>query len=230
MNSKGEGGAEDQRLSLKAYILIVTNSSLCRDIDSCTMLLSVLLLVLVCGSQATQYYGTVMTYYPKEIDTNGYVLVKIQYKVSSVSCTDNDTWSCVGNCGNETAGVELYKVDESTGEWCQREGIVTRLVSGTAPFELVFAGENWIPGIINRIVSWRAVTDVELGFRSDTNQINTSPLTTILPALRVPSNCPRNIRLLAFDPDGDEVKCRNGITSDSECNPCTPPSILNLSP
>ncbi|MEQ2172928.1 hypothetical protein GOODEAATRI_026395, partial [Goodea atripinnis] len=156
--------------------------------------------------------------------------VKIQYKLSSVSCTDNDTWSCVGNCGNETAGVELYKVDESTGEWCQREGIVTRLVSGTAPFELVFAGENWIPGIINRIVSWRAVTDVELGFRSDTNQINTSPLTTILPALRVPSNCPRNIRLLAFDPDGDEVKCRNGITSDSECNPCTPPSILNLSP
>ncbi|MED6237439.1 hypothetical protein ATANTOWER_024960, partial [Ataeniobius toweri] len=75
-----------------------------------------------------------------------------------------------------------------------------------------------------------AVTDVELRNRSDIGKPNTSPQTTILPALRVPSNCQRNIDLLAFDPDGDTVKCRYGNTSDSECNPCTPPSVLSLSP
>ncbi|XP_054916798.1 uncharacterized protein LOC129379884 isoform X2 [Poeciliopsis prolifica] len=193
------------------------------------MLLSVLLLLLVCGSRAVHYYGTVTTYYPKEMTTDGSLLVNVRYKLSFVACTANDTWSCTGNCGSETADVELNVVDESPGEWCQREGVMTRLVAGTAPFQLLLEGENWITGIINSIVSWRAVTDAELSFRSDSNQINTSPVTTILPALRIPSNCPRNISLLAFDPDGDEVKCRNGITAAAECNPCTPPSVLNLS-
>ncbi|CAI5659793.1 unnamed protein product [Oreochromis niloticus] len=32
-----------------------------------------------------------------------------------------------------------------------------------------------------------------------------------------------------FDPDGDKVKCRYGNSSLSECNPCTPPSVLSLS-
>ncbi|KAE8279313.1 hypothetical protein D5F01_LYC22899 [Larimichthys crocea] len=45
---------------------------------------------------------------------------------------------------------------------------------------------------------------------------------------KVPSNCQRNFNLLAFDPDGDEVKCRYGNTTE-ECNPCTPPSVLSLS-
>ncbi|KAA8582715.1 hypothetical protein FQN60_006386, partial [Etheostoma spectabile] len=45
----------------------------------------------------------------------------------------------------------------------------------------------------------------------------------------VPSNCQRDFHLLAFDPDGDDVRCRYGNTSLSECNRCTPPSVLKLS-
>ncbi|MEQ2159257.1 hypothetical protein GOODEAATRI_020983, partial [Goodea atripinnis] len=46
----------------------------------------------------------------------------------------------------------------------------------------------------------------------------------------VPSNCQRNVNLLAFDPDGDEVKCRYTDISLTECvSPCTPPSVLSLS-
>ncbi|KAF1380871.1 hypothetical protein PFLUV_G00168520 [Perca fluviatilis] len=90
-------------------------------------------------------------------------------------------------------------------------------------------GFNWIDFIRNGISAWRAVTLVELRNRSDTGQANRSPQTTILPAVRVPSNCQRDFNLLAFDPDGDEVRCRYGNTSLSECNPCTPPSVLNLS-
>lgn len=46
---------------------------------------------------------------------------------------------------------------------------------------------------------------------------------------RVPSNCQRDFDLLAFDPDGDEVKCRYGSLSHAECDNCTPPSVTNLS-
>ncbi|XP_005952171.1 uncharacterized protein LOC102313266 [Haplochromis burtoni] len=129
--------------------------------------------------------------------------------------------------GNNT----LHEVkQESSGEWCQREGIMTRRAPSNAPFELWLDSGNWINGIVNGIVSWRAVTLVELRNRSDTGKANSSPQTTIIPAVRVPSNCQRNFVLLAFDPDGDVVKCRNGDALLSECNPCTPPSVLSLSP
>ncbi|KAM3591022.1 uncharacterized protein V6R79_020784 [Siganus canaliculatus] len=105
---------------------------------------------------------------------------------------------------------------------------MTRQVPSTSPFELLLSGGNWINGIKNSIVSWSAVTLVELRNRSDTGRANRSPQTTVLPAVRVPSNCQRNLTLLAFDPDGDEVRCRYGNTSQAECNPCTPPSVLNL--
>ncbi|XP_053186205.1 CUB and zona pellucida-like domain-containing protein 1 [Scomber japonicus] len=36
----------------------------------------------------------------------------------------------------------------------------------------------------------------------------------------VPQNCSRSYRLMAFDPDGDTVRCRYGNTEDSECSIC----------
>lgn len=47
---------------------------------------------------------------------------------------------------------------------------------------------------------------------------------------RVPSNCRRNFQLLAFDPDGDEVKCRYASLKLSECANCNEPPPLSLSP
>ncbi|XP_035984922.1 uncharacterized protein LOC118558493 [Fundulus heteroclitus] len=93
----------------------------------------------------------------------------------------------------------------------------------------LFSGGAWLTNL-NGIGSWRAVADVELRRRSDTNKPNSSPQTTIFPALRVPSNCYRQINLLAFDPDDDEVKCRYADLSLTECaSPCTPPPVLSLS-
>ncbi|XP_024654865.2 uncharacterized protein LOC106675401 [Maylandia zebra] len=106
---------------------------------------------------------------------------------------------------------------------------MTRQVPSNAPFELRLEGSAWISNVKNGISSWRAVTRVELRNRSDTGKANTSPQTTILPAVGVPSNCQRDFSLLMFDPDGDEVKCRYGNSALSECNPCTPPSVLSLS-
>uniref|UniRef100_A0A8C5PIX5 ZP domain-containing protein n=1 Tax=Leptobrachium leishanense TaxID=445787 RepID=A0A8C5PIX5_9ANUR len=62
-------------------------------------------------------------------------------------------------------------------------------------------------------------TIVDLGTRSDTLKPNHSPVTTILPNIRVPGNCPTTFQLLAHDPDGDIVRCRYGVTS-GECHTC----------
>ncbi|XP_069574059.1 uncharacterized protein [Brachyistius frenatus] len=193
------------------------------------MLLSGLLLLLVCGAQASHFYGTVMTYYPQSINADGSVTVVLPYKLNFHTCLSADTWIC-SNCGTQNlTGLQLVD-QESSGDWCQNEQIMTRVVSSFPPFQLVLAGGNWINNINNGIVSWRAVTLVELRHRSDTGKPNASPQTTMLPAVRVPSNCQRDFDLLAFDPDGDEVKCRYGNDSLFECNPCTPPSVLSLSP
>ncbi|KAI3375627.1 hypothetical protein L3Q82_003942 [Scortum barcoo] len=154
--------------------------------------------------------------------------VVLRYKVSFYSCTDL-TWTCLsGICGTESVvfnGVDM----ESSGEWCQKEGISTRKLPSNAPFQLLFDGGDWLDNV-QRISMWKAVTLVELRNRSDTGQANRSPQTTILPMLRVPSNCQRDFNLLVFDPDGDEVKCRYGNSTLSECSTCTPPSVLSLSP
>ncbi|KAK5875541.1 hypothetical protein CesoFtcFv8_026613 [Champsocephalus esox] len=59
---------------------------------------------------------------------------------------------------------------------------MTRRVPINSQFQLELTGVNWINNN-NGILSWKAVTGVELRNRSDIGQANTSPHTTILPAL-----------------------------------------------
>ncbi|KAK1889624.1 Integrin beta-like protein C [Dissostichus eleginoides] len=106
---------------------------------------------------------------------------------------------------------------------------MTRQVPSNSQFQLQLTGNSWIDQSKNGIIFWKAVTGVELRNRSDIGQANTSPQTTILAALRVPSNCRRDFHLLDFDPDGDEVRCRYANFSLSECTECTTPSVLSLS-
>ncbi|XP_072232276.1 uncharacterized protein [Leuresthes tenuis] len=218
------GGAETSPLCVSFTSFKM--SCLCSErLTPFTMLLPALLLLLVSCTQASHFYGTVMTYYPKDTFANGSVTVVLRYKLNFHSCSHSDTWSCSGNCG-ALIQSSLDKVDEeSNGEWCHNEGLLTRLVPSNAPFQLLLDGNAWISNVQN-INNWKAVTEVELRNRSDTGKANTSPLTTILPAVRVPSNCGRIFFLLAFDPDGDEVKCR--FATGSECQTCTQPSVLNL--
>ncbi|KAM6908913.1 uncharacterized protein FYW49_012775 [Xenentodon cancila] len=189
------------------------------------MLLSVLLL-LVSSTEASHLYGTVMTYYPQESHTDGSLKVICRYKLSSHGCS-SDSWVCSGNCGNQTLVVNTTE-NEQSENWCQVEGIITILAPTNAPFTQTLNTGDWINNLKNNIVNLRAETTVELRIRSDTGNPNSSPQTTIMPAIRVPSNCQRDFDLLAFDPDGDEVKCRYG-SSGSECNPCTPASVLSVS-
>ncbi|GLD73379.1 uncharacterized protein AKAME5_002470400, partial [Lates japonicus] len=45
---------------------------------------------------------------------------------------------------------------------------------------------------------------------------------------RVPQNCPRTYRLMSFDPDGDQVRCRYGNMRGTECSTCNQPSGFQL--
>ncbi|GLD73170.1 mucin-2-like protein [Lates japonicus] len=98
-----------------------------------------------------------------------------------------------------------------SGEWCQREGISTRWVSSNAPFELWLNSGNWIDNIKNGIVSWRAVTLVELRTRSDTGKANLCE-----PSCQLSFKLSEDL-LLTFDPDGDE-SCTLSFSPTSSSN------------
>ncbi|XP_038588452.1 uncharacterized protein LOC119913169 [Micropterus salmoides] len=195
------------------------------------MPLPLLLLLLVCSSQASHYHGTVMTYYPKNTNADGSMTVELQYNLNFHCSLDITSWTCPSNnCGTVSSEVaHSVTKDSSPFEWCQRDGIISLEGPTNAPFQLLLSGGDWINFIRNSIGSVKAVTLVELRNRSDTNQANRSPQTNILAVVRVPSNCPRDFNLLTFDPDGDQVKCRYANSTLSECDQCTPPSVLNLS-
>lgn len=92
-----------------------------------------------------------------------YVQVISRYKVSSHSCT-NLTWACSGNCGTETLIAEIAE-NEQSENWCQIDGISTRLVPTNNPLTLtwvhvsilpvlVFLEWLWFCSVVHLCISW----------------------------------------------------------------------------
>ncbi|XP_027895013.1 uncharacterized threonine-rich GPI-anchored glycoprotein PJ4664.02-like isoform X2 [Xiphophorus couchianus] len=196
----------------KGYLMI---RSLFSRTDSFIMLLSVLLLVIISHTEAG-YYGTVLSYTTKDVQGDRFTVVR-RYKIGYSSCEETQSWLCP--C--------CPTIDESRGEWCLRD----YTWKWTDPI-FIYHYNSWDTGTWinnrNRVLTGRFEIQYDLRKRSDINRPNSSPQTGIIPVVRVPSNCQRNINLLTFDPDGDNVRCRYA-TSSSECYTCTPPSVLSLS-
>ncbi|XP_061814999.1 uncharacterized protein [Nerophis lumbriciformis] len=168
------------------------------------------LLLPACGGQAFNFLGTVMTFYPNETSDDTVVL---RYKLAFNECDNISVLECpFANCLLTVVSVD--RVDEDSGdEWCLREVVVLVNTSSSKLFELRLTGGQWI-NVTNGVTDVLAVTHVDVRNRSFVNRANSSPVTTMLPILRVPSNCPMNWTLLTFDPDGDAVRCRfEDITS-----------------
>ncbi|XP_073710070.1 uncharacterized protein [Misgurnus anguillicaudatus] len=193
------------------------------------------LLLLVSIASAGHYYGGSLTFTTKGTNPDGSIRVEFRIKQNydENSCY-YQPYNCIsGNCGYES-NLVYGKVDRSsngrsgyTNTWCQNEAVVTRNIHGNAPFDMQDYSCCWVP-TVNYVGSWRLLTHVDLGIRADTNKPNHSPITTILPLIRVPQNCPRTYHLMAFDPDGDQVRCRYGLQQNSECDTCDQPSGFNL--
>ncbi|XP_027895026.1 flocculation protein FLO11-like [Xiphophorus couchianus] len=184
------------------------------------MLSSVLLLLLISGAQAS-YYGVVFSYSVGDLQPDGYPESN-NFKVSFSSCEEFNSWYCDGDCSE----YPVYPVDERGSDWCQTAYTETLSASFLSALDYPFDATNWTENR-NGIELSAATLLIEIRNRSDINKPNSSPQTTIIPLLRVPSNCQRNINLLVSDPDGDDIRCRYALFP--ECNICTPPSVLSVS-
>ncbi|XP_061078249.1 uncharacterized protein LOC133111714 [Conger conger] len=186
-----------------------------------------LLLASCCGALASHFYSGVLTFTPKGKNPDGSFRVEFRYKRTFHVCYQGNTWQCSnGNCGNIDR-FELGEVDRSpTGVsyrsqgWCQSEAVMTRNIPNNKPFEMRKSGCCWIYNSLSSGAPWRLLTHVDLGIRSDTQEPNRSPVTTILPFIRIPQNCHRTLYLLAHDPDKDQVRCRYGNSHSNECYYC----------
>ncbi|KAM9302122.1 uncharacterized protein PAF06_015390 [Gastrophryne carolinensis] len=131
-------------------------------------------------------------------------------------------WGCAsGNCGSELE-QRVSPVDNRTSNpsrWYQCEGQVKRAIHSDKPFKLLEDSCCWVSNVQTE-GGWRLYTTVDLGVRSDTKKPNASPVTAIIPYIRIPQNCPTNITFLAHDPDGDLVTCRHANYY-RECSLCS---------
>ncbi|CAI5659796.1 unnamed protein product [Oreochromis niloticus] len=202
------------------------------------MSLSVVLLLLhltVCNSQNIDFFvknlnGFVgaINFYTKEKYVNDSSSLTIRLMGNNLNCTPDFSFDCQNSsCGYVNTLVRTVD-QEGSGEWCQNELRSVQPSPINVVDSLSIPGVNWVSGIKNNIGSWRTAVAFDLRNRSDTRKENSSPQSTVIPFVRVPSNCRRDFSPLMFDPDGDQVKCRYGNTS-SECGPCDPPSVLSLS-
>ncbi|XP_073515090.1 uncharacterized protein [Phyllobates terribilis] len=150
-------------------------------------------------------------------------LVDFIYKTSFIdNYGDSLYWNCfTGDCGYEI-NRWIEPVENRTwspGRWFQYEGHIRRRVDNDKPFQLWESSCCWVYNIYN-VNGWQLTASVDLGIRSDTLTPNSSPVTTIIPILRIPQNCATTINLLRHDPDGDFVSCRYGNYYD-ECSSCS---------
>ncbi|XP_056871338.1 uncharacterized protein LOC130515209 [Takifugu flavidus] len=190
-------------------------------------------LLLVSLASASHNFGGTATYTYKGKNPDGTYRVEFRTKDTFDGCQNSHYWSCYsGNCGRETT-TQTGKIDNSTNsprytrQWCETETVSTRALRSDKPFTMSAGTCCWIQ-TRNYVSSWILMTAIDLGVRSDTKNPNMSPDIAILPFIRVPQNCPRRYDLMAFDPDGDQVRCRFGTHNSRECSGCNRPSGFTL--
>ncbi|XP_060898657.1 mucin-4-like isoform X2 [Labrus mixtus] len=199
-------------------------------------LVLLLQLLLVSLTSASHHIGGTTTYTYRGKTPDGRHIVDFHNRDTYDRCSSSHYWSChQGQCGSK-ANRQHGVIDNSTNApsnerlWCETETVDTRYISSDKPFQLRAASCCWIRTRNAGSSSWRLLTTVDLGTRSDTQEPNRSPDIAILPVLRVPQNCPRTYKLTTFDPDGDKVRCRYGNVRNVECGSCDQPSGFHLNP
>uniref|UniRef100_A0AAQ5Z142 ZP domain-containing protein n=1 Tax=Amphiprion ocellaris TaxID=80972 RepID=A0AAQ5Z142_AMPOC len=197
------------------------------------LLLQLLLVSVIPVVSASHYWGASTTFTYKGNNSDGTHKVRFRYRDTFDSCFSSLNWRCTsGNCGY-ISGSKTTVIDSSNNGpqfdrlLCETETVVTRNVRSDKPFQLRADSCCWI-GTRNWVVHWDVLTGVDLGKRSDTGEPNKSPDVTILPFLRIPQNCPRTYKLMTFDPDGDDVRCRYGNLRNTECSRCDRPAGFHL--
>ncbi|XP_029576408.1 uncharacterized protein LOC115166768 isoform X2 [Salmo trutta] len=136
-------------------------------------------------------------------------------------CEQQFSWECTSGYCNGSANrqgpvVQTTDKDQSGQNlWCQSEGHFTRNFTRdqkTQSYTLSDSGCCWGSNV-NGKTNWTIHTEVDLGLRISPGPPtqNTPPVTATVPTLRVPQNCFSTLPLLAYDPDGDDVRCHFSV-------------------
>uniref|UniRef100_A0A8C1T6G6 ZP domain-containing protein n=1 Tax=Cyprinus carpio TaxID=7962 RepID=A0A8C1T6G6_CYPCA len=181
-----------------------------------TMLL-LLSLALALGP-AVGFYGGSMMFTPGNRFPDGTVEMHFYYRESSRGpCGSQADWICEsGSCGILTNTEPVVTDSAAENLWCQSEVYMATNVTSNGPFILSSSGCCWEDNV-HGVGGWALRTHVDAGRRSDTQSPNRSPVSAAIPNIRIPQNCFQSIRLLAHDPDDDDVRCR---FNDANCTVC----------
>ncbi|XP_024118952.1 uncharacterized protein LOC112140283 [Oryzias melastigma] len=192
---------------------------------------ALLLLLAVLGSSSAEFYGDSISFMQPRVKKDGTVQVTFYHRQNGRGdCTNQSSLACVdGACAGVDA-VQFQETDtDATGQnrYCQTEDYESATVfANQSSLSLSDSGCCWKTNIEGK-TSWTSKAELDLGTRSDSHSINSCPVTTTVSSLRIPQNCFTRVRLLAHDPDGDEVRCRfaDGATAPANTslveNTCT---------
>ncbi|CAF1125549.1 unnamed protein product [Adineta steineri] len=80
-------------------------------------------------------------------------------------------------------------------------------LNSNSQLTLTMAGDAWLP-LLTVATYWSITTMINLQQRIDNGRLNTPPVSTVLPVIRVPINIQSTIIIPVADDDNDYVRCR----------------------
>ncbi|XP_078378906.1 integrin beta-like protein A [Oculina patagonica] len=133
----------------------------------------------------------------------------------------NDDLECRDRCSGSVGKLLFRCTDFSTNEdWTTGTNSFqyTFPVPAYLPpyYQVSYQGFNWISLVYNSEAAWELRMYVNLTVRNDTGRLNTSPVTTMTPIVRLKWGCNHTINIPVTDTDNDEVRCR-WASGSSEC-------------
>ncbi|XP_029000950.1 uncharacterized protein LOC114852601 [Betta splendens] len=193
-------------------------------------LLSLMLMVSAATAWYYRYLGGSVTFTPTGRQPDGTFEVEFRDRQASPSCYQNSYTCYYGDCGWQTQGSSSFIASSWNYDyWCQIELKTVRKLRSNRPFAIRYPTYYdywngfgyWMYNIRSNDAPMEMMAHVDLGTRSDTGQPNNPPVSSTLPFIRIPRNCPRSINLTVFDPDGDRFRCRVPTDpSTYECGLC----------
>ncbi|XP_034534932.1 uncharacterized protein LOC117809478 [Notolabrus celidotus] len=177
----------------------------------------ILLLFALQGAvSSANFYGDSFSLMPPEKQEDGTFQMTFYHRLNAKGvCEEQASFECDGaSCSfQKSKAVEPKGEDIQQDSWCQSETHTMANISTTQKsFSLRASGCCW-PANLEAKTTWKSLAELDLGTRSDTQGLNSCPVSTTVSSLRVPQNCFTSFRLLAHDPDGDTVRC--GFTKEA---------------
>ncbi|XP_077419318.1 uncharacterized protein LOC144050161 isoform X2 [Vanacampus margaritifer] len=168
-----------------------------------------MLLAILGSTSAEDFHGDSISFLKPHKEPDGSIKVAFHYRRNGRNnCVHPSTFTCEA-CTSVVNSIVTQTDWDNTGKsrWCQLDRLtMVNVLMNMSHISLSNTGCCWATNNDIR-TNWTTHAHLDLRTRSDTEALNNCPVTTTVSSLRVPQNCFSNIHLLAYDPDGDHVKC-----------------------